>query len=332
MSATEQPPELVRQLASELTRCRQRGLEGIDKEARNQPRVKAAELERLAHQYCQAKDLKLHGRIAHISRLLRDGLDAYIQRGCDSDGTFIKELFFGDDTSGAHAKNAGQLLDDALLRRRQSEQWFASRRRNLFEGLAAFLVTFVTDTVTTTTPDTAPDTTLAAAPDATPIPAPAPSGRTQPKTARIAIMAALAAVLLTGTGTLWWFTTRDSNRASTQHPASRHSPIGLPAHAGKTYLETVASGKGAATYTDPYSVDTTGLRVEFLHQVQVSCKVYSPVMPSVGPQGYWYRIASPPWNNHYYAPANSFANGDPPHGPYTDKDIDESVPDCPTNP
>jgi hypothetical protein len=38
---------------------------------------------------------------------------------------------------------------------------------------------------------------------------------------------------------------------------------------------------------------------------------------SENPDGYWYRIASAPWSNGYYSPANTFMNGDPYGGPYT---------------
>ena len=61
--------------------------------------------------------------------------------------------------------------------------------------------------------------------------------------------------------------------------------------------------------------------------VQVSCKVYDPTIQSVNPDGYWYRIASSPWNNQYYSPANTFMNGDPWGGPYT-HNTDFSVPNC----
>jgi hypothetical protein len=47
----------------------------------------------------------------------------------------------------------------------------------------------------------------------------------------------------------------------------------------------------------------------------------------VNPDGYWYRIASPPWNDRYYAPANTFMNGDPWNGPYT-HNTDLKVPNC----
>ena len=64
--------------------------------------------------------------------------------------------------------------------------------------------------------------------------------------------------------------------------------------------------------------------------VQVSCKVYDPTITSVNPDGYWYRIQSGPWNNRYYAPANTFLNGDPPDGPYS-HNTDFAVPNCTTS-
>lgn len=339
MSAPDQPaaepsPELVAQLAEEMIRCRRRGLGGIDKDTPKQPRVKAPQLERLAGQYCRAKGLEFHGRTAPVSRLLREGLDAYRQRGCDSDGAFLAELFFGDDTPGTQVKNAGQLLDEALARRSRSEQWFNDKRQPLFKGFAGFLVTFVTETASTSTPQAAPDITPAVAPHTAPDTTPAPARR-RPSAARITLRVILATVLLTAAGgAVLWFTTQGSksNPPLAPHRAFPHRLIGLPADAGKTYTETVASRIGAATFTDPYSVDEQGPKIPFLQQVQVPCKVYSPVMPSIGPQAYWYRITSPPWNNHYYAPANSFLNGDPPHGPYTGKDIDPTIPDCPVKP
>lgn len=62
--------------------------------------------------------------------------------------------------------------------------------------------------------------------------------------------------------------------------------------------------------------------------MQVSCKVDAPTIPNASPDGYWYRIASSPWNNAYYAIANTFLNGDVlGHRPYT-HNTDFGVPDC----
>jgi hypothetical protein len=59
----------------------------------------------------------------------------------------------------------------------------------------------------------------------------------------------------------------------------------------------------------------------------VSCKVYDPTITSSKPDGYWYRIASSPFNNQYYSPANNFKNGDPWGGPYS-HNTDFNVPNC----
>ncbi len=95
---------------------------------------------------------------------------------------------------------------------------------------------------------------------------------------------------------------------------------------GGTYSETEGHN-GVNTFTDPTTASGEGPRVAPAQQVQVSCKVYAPQIASVNPDGYWYLIASAPWNGSYYAPANTFMNGDPWDGPYT-HNTDMNVPDC----
>jgi hypothetical protein len=84
---------------------------------------------------------------------------------------------------------------------------------------------------------------------------------------------------------------------------------------------------GANTFTDPNNASGMGTKVPAGAWVQVSCKVYAPQIVSANPDGYWYLIASSPWNNSYYAIANTYMNGDPWNGPYT-HNTDWAVPDC----
>ena len=56
-------------------------------------------------------------------------------------------------------------------------------------------------------------------------------------------------------------------------------------------------------------------------------QVDHPAIASVNPDGYWYRIASAPWNDQYYAAANTFMNGDPWGGPFRHP-TDHAVPTC----
>lgn len=93
-----------------------------------------------------------------------------------------------------------------------------------------------------------------------------------------------------------------------------------------TYSEQEGS-HGVNTFTNYHNASGLGPRIDPYATVQVSCKVYDPFIQSVNPDGYWYRIASSPWNNAYYAPANTFYNGDPIGGPYT-HNTDFAVPDC----
>jgi hypothetical protein len=84
---------------------------------------------------------------------------------------------------------------------------------------------------------------------------------------------------------------------------------------------------GVNTFVDYHTASGVGDTVSPGSYVRVSCKVYDPNIASVNPDGYWYRIASAPWNDAYFAPANTFMNGDPWGGPYT-HNTDFAVPDC----
>lgn len=106
----------------------------------------------------------------------------------------------------------------------------------------------------------------------------------------------------------------------TTQPLPTGGPIGTGA-----YPETAGSA-GAATYRDPHTVSGSGLRLKPYQQVTVTCKVYAPVMASLGP-GWWYRIQTAPWNGQFSAPANSFLNGDPIGVDV--HHVDSKVPTCP---
>jgi hypothetical protein len=103
-------------------------------------------------------------------------------------------------------------------------------------------------------------------------------------------------------------------------------PPAPPAPSEGTHTEQEGH-HGVNTFTDPHNASGMGPRVEAAQSVDVSCKLYDPSIQSANPGGYWYRIASSPWNDQYYAPANTFMNADPWDGPYT-HDTDLSVPDC----
>lgn len=94
-----------------------------------------------------------------------------------------------------------------------------------------------------------------------------------------------------------------------------------------TVTEIGGNRNGSPTFRDPRHPAETGPRVPFRAVVTVSCKLQAFSFDSIGPDGYWYLIASAPWNNQYYAPADTFLNGDPVDGPY-EHNFDPAVPDC----
>lgn len=94
-----------------------------------------------------------------------------------------------------------------------------------------------------------------------------------------------------------------------------------------TYSEQETPNHPVNTFLNYHNAGGEGPAIGSGAWVQVSCKVYDPTILSVNPDGYWYRIATSPWNNAYYSPANTFMNGDPYGGPYT-HNTDFSVPNC----
>lgn len=105
------------------------------------------------------------------------------------------------------------------------------------------------------------------------------------------------------------------------------APPPPPPPAPTTWAEQETPNHPVNTFTNYHNASGMGSAIAAGQWVSVSCKVYDPTIQSVNPDGYWYRIASSPWNNAYYSPANTFMNGDPYGGPYT-HNTDFAVPDC----
>ncbi|MFD4738448.1 hypothetical protein ACFWNR_06935 [Streptomyces virginiae] len=96
----------------------------------------------------------------------------------------------------------------------------------------------------------------------------------------------------------------------------------------QTTWEERSGSHGSPTFTDPHGASGEGPRIPAMTTVTVSCRVYAPEIDSANPDGWWYRIASSPWDNAYYAVSNTFWNGDEPgRTPYTHH-TDWSVPVC----
>jgi hypothetical protein len=115
--------------------------------------------------------------------------------------------------------------------------------------------------------------------------------------------------------------------APNSNPSSPAGTPSSPAPPQTVWYEQVTPNHPVNTFTTYHNASGVGPQIPAGQVVQVSCRVYDPTIGTVNPDGYWYRIASPPWNNAYYAAANVFLNGDPPGGPYT-HNTDFSVPVC----
>jgi hypothetical protein len=100
-----------------------------------------------------------------------------------------------------------------------------------------------------------------------------------------------------------------------------------PARPASYTPEKAYNRNGVPTFADYADASDPGPVIPFGQVVQVACKLYDPSLPSTNPGGYWYRIGSSPWDDSYYAVANTFLNGDPPGGPYT-HNYDPAVRNC----
>jgi Protein of unknown function (DUF2690) len=130
----------------------------------------------------------------------------------------------------------------------------------------------------------------------------------------------------------WWFVAcfQPPSRPTPAPPApgpAPPAPAPTPPAPAPTWWEQESVNHPVNTFTNHHNASGLGPAIATGQWVQVSCKVYDPYIASVNPDGYWYRIASLPWNNNYYAPANTFMNGDPPGGPYL-HNTDFAVRDC----
>lgn len=110
------------------------------------------------------------------------------------------------------------------------------------------------------------------------------------------------------------------------HCAEDSPPPATDPASGITYPETV--GGDTETWTDYTNAGGLGGAVIRSGQtVEVSCVVRGFAVANGNP--WWYRIASSPWNNSYYASADAFYNNGQTTGSLVGTPwVDEAVPPC----
>jgi len=131
----------VDSVAADLGECRQRGLEWLDRHNRYQKPIAAVTLQNLAAEYMASKRLSATGRTAMIKLLLRDGIVGFERQGNVSEASLIRDLFFGESTTGA-IKPPGELLKRAQRKVGDSDSRFRDRRASIMRSFAEFLITF----------------------------------------------------------------------------------------------------------------------------------------------------------------------------------------------
>lgn len=104
---------------------------------------------------------------------------------------------------------------------------------------------------------------------------------------------------------------------------------GITTRGLKTFEEQAqtTNSSGVTTFHDPFRFGGQGPRILSGQRVEVVCRLYDPSTPASVEPGWWYLIASAPWNQQYYTPANSYLNGDVPGGS-SFTPVDLGVPVC----
>jgi transcriptional regulator with XRE-family HTH domain len=96
---------------------------------------------------------------------------------------------------------------------------------------------------------------------------------------------------------------------------------------GPTSTWTETTGTPAHTWADATQLTGAGTPLGPRQSVQVTCRVRGYVVEDGDP--WWYRLASAPWNGHYYATSDAFYNNGAVTGSVdTGVVVDEQVPVC----
>src|ERR1022692_5075192 len=117
-------------IAEDLSECRQRGLDWLDRKTTNQRPVPAVALGQLADDYVTATKLLVSGRTSQIKRLIRDSIDKMTSQDQTAEAELVRDLFFGESMDGP-IKSPGELLRTARQRAGDTEARFRERRSNV---------------------------------------------------------------------------------------------------------------------------------------------------------------------------------------------------------
>lgn len=109
-------------------------------------------------------------------------------------------------------------------------------------------------------------------------------------------------------------------------PIVTDAPVVLPPTPAN-YYEIAGTGSGSGTFTDNTNAGGPGPRIDPGATVQVTCRTQGFAVADGNT--WWYLIASSPWSNQYWAPADNFYNNGQGSGTLAGTPfVDEAVPSC----
>jgi hypothetical protein len=122
--------------------------------------------------------------------------------------------------------------------------------------------------------------------------------------------------------TFWFGQSRLEDAGATEALAAGYDEH---AHYEPTFLSETPEKGAVTTFRDYEDATGEGQEIGADQTVEVSCKIFAPMIESAEPEGFWYRIHSKPWDDEYYAVANAFRNIS---GAGEGIDTDPNVPNC----
>ena len=121
---------------------------------------------------------------------------------------------------------------------------------------------------------------------------------------------------------------RHQRTASRAHPSSTPTSRTAASPAPPQTTTTETTGGVTHTWTNYSNAGgTQGPSIPAFTSVEITCKLQGFVVADGNP--WWYRVASGPWSNSYYASADAFYNNGATSGPLKGTPfVDSEVPDC----
>ncbi|WP_159054637.1 hypothetical protein [Streptomyces dysideae] len=298
----ERTPRAVR-IEQELMELRQRGVSSVDTKTHNQLPLKLAELTALANIYGDKAGMNGRSRPEILERLIAEALKEFEKKGEKLKASVVQELFFGKK---GHKRRPGVLLKEARERAGVSETTFRENyQKPAFGTFSDFLDTWNVQNSARQDDCSDGDSQQGYPPEGSPTRYELSAARRKRRNRRKKGCGGITIVIVIGfISSIVYYS---SIVGYIRHEGAQGISNGP--HADGTYTE-LAGESGSAVFDDPRHPSKEGERIIAGLPVRVSCILTVSADGDRSQEDLWYRIASDPWNDKWYARAKNFWRDD----------------------